>query len=95
MTKRSFLTTRPPGSPSEYAYNDYDVPADLLHRMHEVVSEIGRKVRLIGDLGSSSARKIERKTELLTDQQDMLTEEALPGATAMVGNSPLPGVIFQ
>ena len=38
---------------SEYAYNDYDVPADLLHRMHEAVSEIGRKVQLIGDLGSS------------------------------------------
>ena len=49
---------------SEYAYNDYDVPEDFLQRMYEAVSEIGRKVQLIGDLGSSC----ERKTELLTER---------------------------
>ena len=68
---------------SEYAYNDYDVPADLLQRMYEAVSEIGRKVQLIGDLGSSC----ERKTELRTDPQDMLTWIAYARSVAMAVNN--------
>ena len=51
--------------------------------MHEAVSEIGRKVRLIGDLGSSC----ERKTELLTDPQDMLTWIAYARSVAMAVNN--------
>ena len=51
-------------------YNAYDVPADLLRKMSEAMSEIGRKVRVIGDLNDN---KMERKAELLTDPQDMMT----------------------
>ena len=69
---------------SEYAYNAYDVPADLLRKMSEVMSEIGRKVRLIGDLNDN---KMERKAELLTDPQDMMTWIAYARSVAMAENN--------
>ena len=69
---------------SEHAYNAYDVPADLLRKMSEAMSEIGRKVRLIGDLNDN---KMERKAELLTDPQDMMTWIAYARSVAMAENN--------
>ena len=62
--------------------------------MADQLAELGRKVQLIGDLGTYAAEPmtgrvipIERKTELLTDPQDMVTWLSYAKSVAMAENN--------
>ena len=68
---------------AEYAYGPADVPSELLYRMYEAASELGRKVQLIGDLGSPCARK----AELVTAPGDIQTWLAYGKSVAMAVNN--------
>ena len=68
---------------AEYAYKPTDVPSELLHSMYEAVSELGRKVQLIGDLGVPCVRK----AELVTGPGDVRTWFAYGKSVAMAVNN--------
>ena len=68
---------------AEYAYKPTDVPSELLHSMYEAVSELGRKVQLIGDLGVPCVRK----AELVTGPGDIQTWFAYGKSVAMAVNN--------
>ena len=68
---------------AEYAYRSADVPSELLYRMYEAASELGRKVQLIGDLGSPCVRK----AELVTAPGDIHTWLAYGKSVAMAVNN--------
>jgi hypothetical protein len=79
---------------SNNAYASGDVPAEILQRMADQLAELGRKVQLIGDLGTNAVEPmtgrvipIERKTELLTDPQDMVTWLSYAKSVAMAENN--------
>ncbi|MEC7288062.1 MAG: hypothetical protein VXU42_05155, partial [Verrucomicrobiota bacterium] len=79
---------------SNNAYTSGDVPAEILQRMADQLAELGRKVQLIGDLGTNAVEPmtgrvipIERKTELLTDPQDMVTWLSYAKSVAMAENN--------
>ena len=62
--------------------------------MADQLAELGRKVQLIGDLGTNAVEPttgrvipIERKTELLTDPQDMVTWLSYAKSVAMAENN--------
>ena len=62
--------------------------------MADQLAELGRKVQLIGDLGTNAVEPmtgrvipIERKTELLTDPQDMVTWLSYAKLVAMAVNN--------